>query len=95
MTAHQFQTPHVEPLAGCERLPQPMPEQEAQPRVLLRVAPADAERILRALEQAGLVFAPAPGGARGATAYRRLAAEIRTQANLATAGQHRALRTAL
>jgi len=52
--------------------------------VVLRVAPADAQRILRALDEASLTFGPSPGGAPGASNYRRLAAEIRSQANGAT-----------
>ena len=47
---------------------------------MLRVAPADAERISRALDEVSLIFAPTPGGGSGATAYRRLAAQIRDQA---------------
>ncbi len=72
---HHFETPHVEPLENGHD----------QQQVMLRVAPSDAARILRALEEVSLIFAPTPGGSRGATAYRRLAAEIRDQASLAPA----------
>jgi hypothetical protein len=75
MTQHKFQTPHVEPLENGHE----------QDSVMLRVAPSDAARILRALEEATLIFAPTPGGSCGATAYRRLAAQIRDQARLAPA----------
>ncbi len=68
MMQHQFQTPHVEPI------------ENQQPSVMLRVAPADAERISRALDEVSLIFGPTPGGASGATAYRRLAAQVRNQA---------------
>jgi hypothetical protein len=68
MMQHQFQTPHVEPM------------ENKQLSVMLRVAPADAERISRALDEVSLIFAPTPGGGSGATAYRRLAAQIRDQA---------------
>jgi hypothetical protein len=83
MTAHQFQTPQVQELMVAR-------EDLQQPPVLLRVAPADAERILRALDDASLSFAPTPNGANGATAYRRLAAEVRTQAKLAPEAWQRA-----
>jgi len=79
MTQHEFQTPYVEPLE-TGREPQ---------SVMLRVAPSDAARILRALEEVSLIFAPTPGGSCGATAYRRLAAEIRDQAKLAPATRQR------
>ncbi|MGO9823155.1 MAG: hypothetical protein ACLPTJ_21200 [Solirubrobacteraceae bacterium] len=65
-------------------------EDVRQPTVLLEVEPADAERILRALDDASLSFAPTPNGANGATAYRRLAAEVRTQAKLAPEAWQRA-----
>lgn len=79
---HKFQTPRVEELVIAR-------EDVEQPPVMLSVAPADAERILRALDDASLSFAPASNGANGATAYRRLAAELRNQARLApSAWQH-------
>jgi hypothetical protein len=77
MTQHEFQTPHVEPLENAGE----------QQSVMLRVAPSDAARILRALEEVSLIFAPTPGGSCGATAYRRLAAQIRDQARLTAARQ--------
>jgi hypothetical protein len=74
MAAHTFHTAHVEPL--------PLQLDEAsKSSVVLRVAPGDAERIVRALDQASLNLAPAPGGSHGAGVYRRLAADIRVQAN--------------
>ena len=73
MTAHQFQTPRVQPEVMTARRSKP---------VLLRVAPADARRILRALDETSLYFAPATGGAPGAASYRRLAADIRAQMNI-------------
>jgi len=76
MTAHHFQTPQVHELMVAR-------DDVPQPPVLLRVAPADAQRILRALDDASLSFAPTPNGANGASAYRRLAAEVRNQAKLA------------
>jgi hypothetical protein len=76
MTAHRFETPRVHELIAAR-------EDTPQPPVLLRVAPADAQRILRALDDASLHFAPTPNGANGASAYRRLAAEVRNQAKLA------------
>jgi hypothetical protein len=76
MTGHHFQTPQVQELVVAR-------EDVKQQPVLLRVAPADAERILRALDDASLSMAPTPNGASGATNYRRLAAEVRTQARLA------------
>jgi hypothetical protein len=71
---HRFQTPRVVPFHG---------EGAALPEsaVVLRVASSDVERIVRALDEVSLGMAPAPGGARGAKAYRRLAAEIRGQAH--------------
>jgi hypothetical protein len=79
MADHTFQTAHVEPL--------PLQLEEAsKSSVVLRVAPGDAERIVRALDQASLNLAPAPGGSRGAGVYRRLAADIRLQANNTLAG---------
>jgi hypothetical protein len=77
MTAHQFQTPRGQPevIANAQR----------SKSVLLRVAPADARRILRALDETSLYFAPANGGAPGAASYRRLAADIRAQMNSAHA----------
>ena len=86
MTAHQFQTPQVHELVVAR-------EDTPQLPVLLRVAPADAERILRALDDATLNFAPTPNGANGASAYRRLAAEVRNQAKLAPEAWHRRLAT--
>jgi hypothetical protein len=83
MTAHHFQTPQVQELVVAR-------DDVEQPPVLLRVAPADAERILRALDDASLSFAPTPNGASGATAYRRLAADVRTQAKLAPEARQRA-----
>jgi hypothetical protein len=74
MTGHEFQVPHV--------VPMPDQKSDADRSVLIRVARADAERILRALDETSLSFAAGPGGANGATACRRLAAEIRSQANL-------------
>jgi hypothetical protein len=74
MTGHEFQVPHV--------VPMPAQKSDADSSVLIRVARADAERILRALDETSLSFAAGPGGANGATACRRLAAEIRSQANL-------------
>jgi hypothetical protein len=73
-TTHTFQTPCVKPLV--------VPREDLSPPVLLiRVAPADAERIVRALDETSLHMAHAPSGSRVATAYRRLAADIRTQAD--------------
>ncbi len=83
MTAHHFHTPQVQELMIAR-------EDVRQPTVLLEVEPADAERILRALDDASLSFAPTPNGANGATAYRRLAAEVRTQAKLAPEAWQRA-----
>ena len=83
MTGHHFQTPQVQELVVAR-------DDVEQPSVLLRVAPADAERILRALDDASLSFAPTPNGATGATAYRRLAAEVRTQARLAPEARQQA-----
>lgn len=70
---NRFQTPRVVPLHGEGVVP--------EPAVVLRVASSDVERIVRALDEVSLGMAPAPGGARGAKAYRRLAAEIRGQAH--------------
>jgi hypothetical protein len=79
MAAHVFKTANVEPL--------PVQLEEAfKSSVVLRVAPGDAERIVRALDQASLNLAPAPGGSHGAGVYRRLAADIRVQANNTLAG---------
>ena len=72
LTEHRFQTPRVEPLHIDH-------SEGAPPDVVLRVAPTDVERILRALHQTSVSFAPSPGGARSAAAYRRLSAEIRDQ----------------
>ena len=72
---HEFQVPHV--------VPMPAQNSDADRSVLLRVAPADAQRILRALDETSLSFASSPGGANGATACRRLAAEIRNQTGIA------------
>jgi hypothetical protein len=83
MIAHHFQTPEVQERMIAR-------DDVRQPAVLLRVAPADAERILRALDDASLSFAPTPNGASGATAYRRLAAEVRSQAKLAPEAWRRA-----
>jgi hypothetical protein len=73
--AHSFQTPHVEPLVARR--------DEPSGTVLLRVAPADAERIVRALNETSLNLASGPGGAHCATAYRRLASDLRAQASRA------------
>jgi hypothetical protein len=73
ITAHQFQTPRVMPLVVDY-------EEGAQPDVVLRVAQTDVERIIRALDEASVSFAPSPGGSRTAAVYRRLSAEIRHQA---------------
>jgi hypothetical protein len=75
MTTHEFQTPHVVPVTASDS--------DAERSVLIRVAPSDAQRILRALDETSLTFASTPGGANGATACRRLAADIRSQAGLA------------
>ena len=75
MTEHHFQTPQVQELVIAR-------DDVPQSPVLLTVAPADAERILRALDDASLMFTPT-NGANGATAYRRLAADVRKQARLA------------
>ncbi len=80
---HRFQTPRVEELVVAR-------EDVEQPAVVLSVAPADAERILRALDDASLSFVSTSNGANGATAYRRLAAEVRNQARLAPAAWQQA-----
>jgi hypothetical protein len=72
----------VEPIASHVKPPPARADAEVDGTVLLRVAPADAERILRALDEASVRFGPAPGGARGASVYRRLAANIRSQAHV-------------
>ena len=74
MTEHEYRVPNV--------VPMPDQKSDADRSVLIRLARADAERILRALDETSLSFAAGPGGANGATACRRLAAEIRRQANL-------------
>jgi hypothetical protein len=73
MASHRFQTPTVTSLdiVGEECGPGAM---------TIHVSAGDIDRIVRALDEASLRFAPAPGGARSATAYRRLAASIRSQA---------------
>jgi hypothetical protein len=45
------------------------------------VTSSDAARIVRALDETSLNLAAAPGGSRLATAYRRLAANVRAQTN--------------
>jgi hypothetical protein len=83
MAGHTFTTPDVEPLSV-------QLEEASKSSVVLRVAPGDAARIVRALDQVSLNMAPSPGGYRGAGVYRRLAADIRLQANNTHAGsQHR------
>lgn len=73
VTAHRFQTPLVRP---CAALAEELPE-----GVLLRVTRADAERILRALEETSSHLAISPDGTPVASSYRRLAADIRVQTN--------------
>jgi hypothetical protein len=68
-TAHEFQTPRVEPLSDS-----------SQDTVVLRVTVADARRILRALESARVDLSHAPGASHAVGAYRRLAAEVWAQA---------------
>jgi hypothetical protein len=77
MTNHQFQIPHVEPLE--------IGHEVSNPAVLLRVAPADVKRILRALDDASLSCSHVPGGSSGGVAYRRLAKEVMAQAHAAHA----------
>jgi hypothetical protein len=72
-TAHRFETPHVTPMATVR--------EEAPECVLFRVSPAEAERILRAVEETSSHLAHAPSGARVAATYRRLAATLRVQAS--------------
>lgn len=62
-----------------------IPREEHSPLVI-RVAPTDIQRILRALDQASLNLADVPGGARGVAAYRRLAADVRAQTRFAYVG---------
>jgi hypothetical protein len=68
-TDHTFELPTVTPLDGG-----------FPTTVCLRVVPADAERILRALDEVSLNLATTPSGSRVAGAYRCLAAELRRQA---------------
>lgn len=68
-SAHRFETPTVRPPAGGR------PD-----TVCLRVAPPDAQRILRALDEASFNLATTPGGSRIASSYRALAADLRLQA---------------
>jgi hypothetical protein len=58
----------------------------SRPTVTLNVELDDVTRILRALEETSLSVAPAPGGSRCATVYRRLAADIRAQATITLVG---------
>ena len=64
-TVHAFQTPYVEPLDAA--------------RVMFRVTPTDAQRILRALDETSSQLAIRPSGSRVASSYRRLAADLRAQ----------------
>ena len=68
--AHTFQTPRVTPVTA----------REAQPTVTLCVNSADAQRIVRALDEASLSMAHTPSGWRTASSYRRLALVLRQQA---------------
>jgi hypothetical protein len=72
MRTHTFQTPYVQPLPATGG------EVEGQ-GVHLRVTRADADRILRAISTAMADLAYAPGGSQLASAYRRLAADVRLQ----------------
>jgi len=56
------------------------PEHETRTPVVLRVTPAEAQRIVRALEETSSLLAFAPSGSRVASSYRRLAANLRGQA---------------
>jgi hypothetical protein len=67
-TAHTFETPIVKPLDGI-----------SPAIVCLRVLPADAERILRALDGVSFNLARTPSGSRVAAAYRCLAGDLRIQ----------------
>ena len=69
---HRFETPSVTPLSA-----------DPAPTVWLHVVPADAERILRALDEVSSSLATSPGGSRVATTYRSLAADLRRQAHAA------------
>jgi hypothetical protein len=72
---HTFQTPQVGPCAAVRADAEP-----SSGSVILEVSRPDAERIVRALDASSLNVAVAPGGSRLATAYRRLAADLRAQA---------------
>ena len=58
----------------------------SMPTATINVKLDDVTRILRALEETSLSVAQAPGGSRCATAYRRLAGEIRAQATTSLVG---------
>jgi hypothetical protein len=75
-TARTFQRPSVNPLLDG-------PRDSCPSTVHLRVAPADARRILRALDEVSLNLACTPSGSRVATAYRCLAADLRMQTSVA------------
>jgi hypothetical protein len=70
LMAHTFQTPRVVPLHSRDR----------SPELVLRVTARDAERIVRALQQASLDLCETPSGAHLSGNYRTLAARVRGQA---------------
>ena len=70
-TSHTFQTPRVTPLRN---------RPQNSPAVLLRVTARDADRIVRALEEASVALGDSPSGSTFAGSYRELAGTVRLQA---------------
>lgn len=70
-TSHTFQTPQVTPLRG---------EAQTAAPVVLRVTARDADRIVRALEEASVSLGDSPSGSKFAASYRQLAGTVRLQA---------------
>jgi hypothetical protein len=71
-TQRVFQTPEVKPLHCGEH-------RSASSGVVLRLTAGDAERVVRALEEASVRLSGLPSGSRSGGAYRRLAGVVRHQ----------------
>lgn len=83
MEVHRFQTPQVTPIGGWGPAAKPawVPGHRASstPDVTLQLTPAEARRIVRALEQTSLSICASPNASRLAGTYMRLAGTVRRQ----------------